>query len=107
MHNFKLLISVVFNTNLCQHHAKIFISFKPETLFHCSGFNSFLSGFNPYRSGINYLYRGITMVTVCISDFGLDFEFERYIPLTLGSGINIPVGKKPCSLDLNLKRWLP
>jgi hypothetical protein len=33
MHNYKLLIGVVFKTTLCQHHAKIFISFKPETFF--------------------------------------------------------------------------
>jgi hypothetical protein len=46
-------LGVVFNTTLCQHHAKIFISFKSETLFHCSGFNSFRSGFNSYRNGIN------------------------------------------------------
>jgi hypothetical protein len=77
MHNYKLLIGVVFNTNLCQHHAKNFISFKPEALFHCTGFNSLPSGINPYRNGINILYRGIPLVTVCIGDFGLDFEFKR------------------------------
>jgi hypothetical protein len=82
---------VVFNTNLCQHHAKSFISSKPEGLFHCTGFNSlpsginpyrgginpYRSGINPYRSGINTLYCGIPLVTVCIGDFGLNFEFER------------------------------
>jgi hypothetical protein len=77
MHNYKLLIGVVFNTTLCQHHAKIFISFKPETLFHWSGFNAICSGFNLYRSGINNLYRGIPLVTICIGHFGLDFELER------------------------------
>jgi hypothetical protein len=34
MHNYKLLIGVVFNTNLCQYHAKFFISSKLEGLFH-------------------------------------------------------------------------
>jgi hypothetical protein len=84
MHNYKLLIGVVFNTNLCQYHAKFFISSKPEGLFHCidfnslpSGINPYRSGINPYRSGINTLYRGIPLVTVCISNFGLNFEFER------------------------------
>jgi hypothetical protein len=76
MHDYKLLIGVVFNTNLCQHHANNFISSKPEGLFPCTGFNSLPSGINPYRSGINTLYRGIPLVTVCIGDFGLDFEFE-------------------------------
>jgi hypothetical protein len=92
MHNYKLLIGVVFNTNLCQHHAKIFISFKPEALFHGTGFNSL-------PRGINTLYRSILLITVCIGDFGLDFEFERYlyrsgIPLPLSSGKNIPVSIK-------------
>jgi hypothetical protein len=77
MHNYKLLIEVVFNTNLYQHHAKIFISSKPEGLFQCTGFNYLPSGINPYRSGINYLYRDIPLVTVFIVDFGLEFEFER------------------------------
>jgi hypothetical protein len=77
MHNYKLLIGAVFNTNLCQHHAKIFISSKPEGLFQCIGFNYLPSGINPYRSGINYLYRGIPLVTVCIGVFCLEFEFER------------------------------
>jgi hypothetical protein len=58
-------------------HAKSFISSKPEGLFHCAGFNSLPSGINPYRSGINTLYRSISLNTVCIGDFGLDFEFER------------------------------
>jgi hypothetical protein len=61
---------VVFNTNLCQHRAKIFISSKPEGLFQCTGFNYL-------TSGINTLYRGIPLVTVGIGDFGLEFEFER------------------------------
>jgi hypothetical protein len=77
MHNFKLLIRVVFNTTLCQHHAEIFISFKPETLFHWNGFNAIRSNFNSYRSGINSLYCGIPLHTVCIGHFGLDLEFER------------------------------
>jgi hypothetical protein len=70
-------LGVVFNTNLCQHHAKTFISSKPEDLFQCTGFNYLPSGINPYRSSINILYRGIPLVTVCIGDFGLKFEFER------------------------------
>jgi hypothetical protein len=70
MHNYKLLIGVVFNTNLCQYHAKFFISSKPEGIFHCIDFN-------PYRSGINTLYRSIPLVTVYIGNFGLNFEFER------------------------------
>jgi hypothetical protein len=56
---------------------KFFISFKPDALFHCTGFNSLPSGINPYRSDINTLYRGIPLVIVCIGDFGLDFEFKR------------------------------
>jgi hypothetical protein len=52
-------------------------SFKPEALFHCIGLNSIPSGLKPYRSGINTLYRGIPLDTICIGDFGLDFEFER------------------------------
>jgi hypothetical protein len=66
MHNYKLLIGVVFNTTLCQHHAKIFISFKLETLFHWNGFNAIRSSFNSYCSGINSLYHGIPMRTVYI-----------------------------------------
>jgi hypothetical protein len=52
-----------------------FYFFQAEGPFHCTGFNSLPSGINPYRSGINTLYRGIPLVTVCIGDFGLDFEF--------------------------------
>jgi hypothetical protein len=97
-------LGVVFNTTMCQHHAKMFISFKPETLFHWNIFNAIRSGFNSYWSHINILYRGIPLRIVCIGHFGLDFEFGGYIavyhlyrcgiPLLLGSGINIPVGKK-------------
>jgi hypothetical protein len=71
-----IVFGVVFNTNLCQHHAKIFISSKSEGLFHCTGFNYLPSVKNPYHSGINYLYRGIPLVTVCIGNFDLEFEFE-------------------------------
>jgi hypothetical protein len=77
MYNYKLLIGVVFNTNLCQHHAKIFISSKPEGLFQCTSFNYLPSGINPYRSSINYLYRGIPLLTVCIDDFGLEIRAVR------------------------------
>jgi hypothetical protein len=49
MYNYKLLIGVVFNTNLCQHHAKIFISSKPEGLFQCTGTNYLPSGKAIYR----------------------------------------------------------
>jgi hypothetical protein len=44
--------------------------------FQCTGFNYLPSGINPYHSGINTLYHGIPLVTVCIGDFGLEFEFE-------------------------------
>jgi hypothetical protein len=77
MYNYKLLIGVVHNTNLFQHHVRIFISSKPEGLFQCTGFNYLPSGINPYRNDINYLYRGIPLVAVCIVNFGLEFEFER------------------------------
>jgi hypothetical protein len=77
MYNYKSLIGVLFNTNLCQHRAKIFISSKPEGLFQCIGINFLSRRKNPYRSGINYLYRGIPLGTVCTADFNLEFEFER------------------------------
>jgi hypothetical protein len=70
-------LGVLFNTNLCQHHAKIFISSKPEGLFQCTGINYLPRGKNPYRNGINYLYRGIPLGAVCTDDFDLEFEFER------------------------------
>jgi hypothetical protein len=67
-------LGVVFNTTLCQPHAKIFISFKPETLFLVNGFNAIRSGFNSNRIG---LYRGNPLQTLCIGHFGLEFEFEQ------------------------------
>jgi hypothetical protein len=77
MHNYKLLIGVVFNTTLCQPHAKIFISFKPETLFLVNSFNAIRSGFNSNWSDKNSLYRGMPLQTVRIGHFCLEFEFER------------------------------
>jgi hypothetical protein len=88
---------VLFNTNLCQHHAKIFIYSKPGGLFICSGINSL------YR-GINSLYRGIPLHTIWTSGFKR-FWFQiwiravyrgipRHQPLPLPSGKNATVGKK-------------
>jgi hypothetical protein len=78
MYNYKLL-GVVFNSNLCHHHAEIFISSKPEGLFQCTSINYLPRGKNSYRSGINYLYHGIRILfgTVCTGDFDLEFEFDR------------------------------
>jgi hypothetical protein len=72
-------LGVIFNTNLCQHHAKIFIYSKPEGLFQSTGINC-LPG------GKNNLYRGIPRGTVWTTDFDLKFEFERY--LVVYRGIN-------------------
>jgi hypothetical protein len=58
------LIGVLFNTNLCQHHAKIFIYSKPEGLFQCTGINYLPRGKNNLYRGINSLYRGIPLGTV-------------------------------------------
>jgi hypothetical protein len=70
-------LGVLFNTNLCQHHAKIFIYSKPEGLFQCAGINC-LPG------GKNNLYRGIPLGTVWTGDFYLKFEFERYLAVYRG-----------------------
>jgi hypothetical protein len=84
MYNYKSLIGVLFNTNLCQHHAKIFIYSKPEGLFQCTGINYLPRGKNNLYRGINSLYRGIPLGTVWTSDFGLKFEFERYLAVYRG-----------------------
>jgi hypothetical protein len=64
MYNYKSLIGVLLNTNLCQHHAKIFIYSKPDGLFLCTGINSLPRGKNSLYRDINSLYRGIPLDTV-------------------------------------------
>jgi hypothetical protein len=71
-------LGVLFNTNLCQHHAKIFIYSKPGGLFICSGINSLYRGKNSLYHGINYLYRGIPLHTVWTSSYKR-FWFEIWI----------------------------
>jgi hypothetical protein len=74
---------VLFNTNLCQHHAKIFIYSKPGGLFICSGINS--------------LYRGIPPIPfelAVLSGFDLKFEFERYLAVYRGTNRYRPLAVK-------------
>jgi hypothetical protein len=58
MYNYKSLIGVLFNTNLC------FIYFKPDGLFLCTSINSSPRGKNSLYRGIDSLYRGIPLGTV-------------------------------------------
>jgi hypothetical protein len=55
---------MLFNTKLCQHHAKIFIYSKPEGLFQSTGINCLPGGKNNLYRGINSLYRGIPLGTI-------------------------------------------
>jgi hypothetical protein len=102
-------LGVLFNTNLCQHHAKIFIDSKPGGLFFPSGINSLYRGKNSLYRGKNYLYRGIPFETVWTSGKNR-FWFEiwiravfsgipRYTPLPLPDGKNLGVGKKNPAQD--------
>jgi hypothetical protein len=80
-------LGVLFNTNLCQHHAKIFIYSKPGGLFICSGINSLYRGKNSlYRGKTIYtaVYRSIPFELAVTSGFGLKFEFERYLAVYRG-----------------------
>jgi hypothetical protein len=78
-------LGVLFNTNLCQHNAKIFIYSKPDGIFLCTGINSLPCGKNSLYRGINSLYRAIPLDTVWTSGFGLKFEFERYLAVYRGN----------------------
>jgi hypothetical protein len=66
-------LGMLFNTKLCQHHAKIFIYSKPEGLFQSTGINCLPGGKNNLYRGINSLYRGIPLGTIWTTDFDLKF----------------------------------
>jgi hypothetical protein len=99
MYNYKLFIGVLFNTNLCHHHAKIFISSKSEGLFQCTGINYLPRGKNPYHSGINTIYtavyRSVPFVQAILI-WNLNSSGKKWYTIYTAAvyPYRVPVGKK-------------
>jgi hypothetical protein len=110
MYNYKLFIGVLFNTNLCNHHAKIFISSKSEGLFQCTGINYLPRGKNPYHSGINTIYtavyRSVPFVQAILI-WNLNSSGKKWYTIYTAAvyPYRVPVGKKKQCGNSAVGRW--